>query len=245
MTGVLGTLDSGRPGKTILLRADMDSLPVTEPPGCPFASEVPGRMHACGHDGHVAMLLGAAKYLAAHRELFCGRIVFCFQPAEENSRTKKSARRRYGLYRLAGAGCCHAGRLGGCGRLLSAACQPPASNRQRYISRREAMATSDSSPPHQRTAARPAPHKAVDPSARGAAYLVAGTCSRAGKRRGRHMRRIGGHRTHPLLGVEYHPNRLWSPETSAPTMRRCAAGCCLGWMNFRVHLRRLSLHREI
>jgi len=69
-------------GKCIGLRADMDALPMTETTGLPYQSTVPGRMHACGHDGHTTMLLGAARYLAATRE-FEGTAVLIFQPAEE------------------------------------------------------------------------------------------------------------------------------------------------------------------
>ncbi len=81
-TGVVGIIHGNRPGRTIGLRADMDALPMTETTGLPHASTVPGRMHACGHDGHTAMLLGAAKYLAETRD-FAGTVAVIFQPAEE------------------------------------------------------------------------------------------------------------------------------------------------------------------
>jgi amidohydrolase len=80
---VVATLAGARPGKTILLRADMDALPMKEETGLPFASEVDGAMHACGHDAHVAMLVGAARLLAARRHTLAGRVVFMFQPGEE------------------------------------------------------------------------------------------------------------------------------------------------------------------
>lgn len=81
-TGVVGIIE-GRPGpRALALRADMDALPMTEHNTFPHASRHPGRMHACGHDGHTAMLLAAAQHLAAHRD-FEGRAVLVFQPAEE------------------------------------------------------------------------------------------------------------------------------------------------------------------
>ena len=82
-TGVVAVLDSGRPGRTVLLRADLDALPVQEQATHGYASTVPGCMHACGHDGHTAMLLAAARRLAATRDQWAGRVAFVFQPAEE------------------------------------------------------------------------------------------------------------------------------------------------------------------
>ena len=81
-TGVVGTLKCGDGPRTIGLRADMDALPVTEQTGCPYESVTPGTMHACGHDGHMAMLLGAAEMLSKARD-FNGTVRFIFQPDEE------------------------------------------------------------------------------------------------------------------------------------------------------------------
>ncbi|PRA04029.1 amidohydrolase [Arthrobacter sp. MYb229] len=83
-TGVVGVLDNG-PGRTVLARADMDALPVREATGLDYASENDGVMHACGHDVHVAALLGAAKLLADHREQWAGTYLALFQPAEETA----------------------------------------------------------------------------------------------------------------------------------------------------------------
>jgi amidohydrolase len=83
VTSVVATLDGARPGRTVLLRGDMDALPLQEDTGLDFASKEPGVMHACGHDTHVAMLVGAARLLAARREEIAGRVVFMFQPGEE------------------------------------------------------------------------------------------------------------------------------------------------------------------
>lgn len=81
-TGVVGTLSAGTGTRSIGLRADMDALPITEATGLPYASRHPGKMHACGHDGHTTMLLGAAQYLAKTRN-FSGTLQLYFQPAEE------------------------------------------------------------------------------------------------------------------------------------------------------------------
>jgi hippurate hydrolase len=83
LTSVVATLDGSRPGPTILLRADMDALPMPEDTGLDYASAVDGAMHACGHDAHVAMLVGAARLLAARRDRLAGRVLFMFQPGEE------------------------------------------------------------------------------------------------------------------------------------------------------------------
>ncbi|HEV2081769.1 MAG TPA: amidohydrolase [Brevundimonas sp.] len=92
-TGVIGVLRGGRPGKTVALRADMDALPVQEATGLPFASTATGTYmgnvvpvaHACGHDAHVAMLMGAAEVLAGMKDQIGGTIVFIFQAAEEGA----------------------------------------------------------------------------------------------------------------------------------------------------------------
>ncbi|PWC90715.1 peptidase M20 [Azospirillum sp. TSH100] len=82
-TGLVGILRNGE-GPMVGFRADMDALHIHEETNLPHSSRNPGRMHACGHDGHTAMLLGAARYLTEHPDLFQGTIVFIFQPAEEN-----------------------------------------------------------------------------------------------------------------------------------------------------------------
>jgi len=82
-TGVAGYLDVPCAKRTIALRADMDALPMTEETNLPFASKTPGKMHACGHDSHTAMLLGAAKVLAQNRKELTGNVRFIFQPSEE------------------------------------------------------------------------------------------------------------------------------------------------------------------
>ncbi|WP_371186747.1 amidohydrolase [Thalassotalea maritima] len=92
-TGVVAVLDSGKAGPVVALRADIDGLPVTESSDLPFASKVvsefngqqTGVMHACGHDTHIAMLLGAAKMLSQHKQQLIGKVKFIFQPAEEGA----------------------------------------------------------------------------------------------------------------------------------------------------------------
>ena len=82
-TGVVAVVESGRPGLTVALRADMDALPLNDESGKPYASTIAGQAHACGHDGHSVALLGVARHLAVHPPQ-SGRVVLIFQPAEES-----------------------------------------------------------------------------------------------------------------------------------------------------------------
>src|SRR5690348_6556500 len=109
-TGVVGVIKGRKPGggdvKVIGLRADMDALPIEEATNLPYASKTPGKMHACGHDGHTAMLLGAARYLAETRN-FAGNAVVIFQPAEEGGAGAKAMIRdglmdRFGIEQVYG-----------------------------------------------------------------------------------------------------------------------------------------------
>ena len=83
--GLTATIHGGKPGKTVALRADIDALPVKEETGLPFASHNEGKMHACGHDNHMAMLLGAAKILNEVKDELSGDVRLVFQPAEETA----------------------------------------------------------------------------------------------------------------------------------------------------------------
>ncbi|MEY2580814.1 MAG: hypothetical protein QOE09_663 [Ilumatobacteraceae bacterium] len=82
-SGIAALLDGGKPGPTVLLRGDMDALPLTEDTGLDFVSRTEGTMHACGHDTHTSMLVGAAKLLSGQRADIAGRVLFMFQPGEE------------------------------------------------------------------------------------------------------------------------------------------------------------------
>src|SRR5215472_9578123 len=82
-TGVLAVLDGKHPGKTLLIRADIDALPLDETTGREYASIIPNRSHACGHDAHSAIVAGVAAVLARHRDQTTGRVAFVFQPADE------------------------------------------------------------------------------------------------------------------------------------------------------------------
>lgn len=83
-TGAIGTIQGNKPGKTVMLRADIDALPTVEATGLDFASENQGKMHSCGHDCHAAMLLGAAEILSQCRSQLCGTVKLLFQAAEES-----------------------------------------------------------------------------------------------------------------------------------------------------------------
>ena len=97
ITGCVGTIKGGKPGKTVMLRADIDALPITENPGKSYCSLNPGVMHACGHDCHTSMLLGAAKILSTHRDEIHGTVKLIFQMAEEIGRKSEEYVKRGAL----------------------------------------------------------------------------------------------------------------------------------------------------
>jgi amidohydrolase len=82
-TGVVAMIEGPNPGPVLLLRFDMDALPIEEETGAEYASQTPGVMHACGHDGHTAIGLTVARLLKAHQDEICGSVKLVFQPAEE------------------------------------------------------------------------------------------------------------------------------------------------------------------
>lgn len=91
-TGVIATIQGGQPGKTVGIRADMDALPIDEQCDVPYRSQVPGKMHACGHDAHTSMLLAAAKYLNEHKDQLKGNVRLIFEPAEEGCAPEAQAK---------------------------------------------------------------------------------------------------------------------------------------------------------
>ncbi len=97
ITGCIAVIEGGKPGRTVMLRADIDALPITEQTGLPFASENPGVMHACGHDCHTAMLLGAARALWGMREELQGTVKLIFQMGEEIGRKSEEYVKRGAL----------------------------------------------------------------------------------------------------------------------------------------------------
>ncbi len=97
ITGCIGVIEGGRPGKTLMLRADIDALPIQENTGLPYSSVNDGVMHACGHDCHTAMLLGAARILWGNREELCGTVKLIFQMAEEIGRKSEEYVKRGAL----------------------------------------------------------------------------------------------------------------------------------------------------
>jgi len=113
--GVVGILRGGRPGATLLLRADMDALPIREENDVPYRSSIDGAMHACGHDAHTAMLLGAARALSRFREEVPGIVKFVFQPAEEGAAASPAD----GVLRSGGADMIEAGILEGAERCFA------------------------------------------------------------------------------------------------------------------------------
>lgn len=145
LNGVVGVLDSGKPGKTLMLRADMDCLRIKELTGCDYQSLNEGCMHACGHDAHVTMLLGAAKVLSQHKDAFSGKIKFLFQPAEEQiDFTMVDTVRKAGYAGEGGAGfMIQDGALDSVDACVIMHCQPSIPFGTVQIAKRNACASSD------------------------------------------------------------------------------------------------------
>ena len=98
-TGVVSNLNLGKGEKTLMLRADMDALPIQEETGLPFSSKNPGVMHACGHDIHTSILLGVTKVLNEIKDEINGNVKFVFQPAEENNPWRGTSYDKRGSFR--------------------------------------------------------------------------------------------------------------------------------------------------
>jgi len=145
LTGVVAVLDSGRPGKTLMIRADMDCLEVRELAETGYESLNEGKMHACGHDSHVTMLLGAARVLSRHKDSFDGKIKFVFQPAEEGiPADMKEKVRAAGYDGEGGAGfMIHEGVLEGVDACVIMHVQPALPVGSVSIARKNACASSD------------------------------------------------------------------------------------------------------
>jgi amidohydrolase len=144
-TGVTGWIAGEKPGPTIAIRADIDALPIQEDSGVVFSSDNPGCMHACGHDSHAAMLLGAAHYFALNRDKLAGNLRLIFQPAEEgmNPESKKIARLNNGDERGGAASMVKLGYLDGVDRFFALHVDPELPIGTLHVCRDRAMASCD------------------------------------------------------------------------------------------------------